>query len=374
MRYFYQDQNHEWIGPYMMEELRQLHLNGIVKPDTPTMVEGGNTTVLFKDLWSKLRIDEQAGSSPTPPTSAAATSFVESFTQKARADLRALIPHLLMPWDELSRFHWMDNRRLLCIAGIGLFPLLIIACFSGSNNLKGAYWAIAFYFSILWALFFYYVFPTPKVDVSTCVICFFGTGLISVAVLSLVCQIPPLSHRSVWITAPYFLSRFAGFLLGVGLPEETCKVLILYYLWRRLEVVPPQTILFYGLISGLGFGIYEGVDYQTRFNWFFSRFNAAEYYLLNLIRLTTLPFLHAIWTGIAGYFIGFARLYPERRTGLLMVAIGVPTLLHGCYDAFGNSLSGLGFALLSVLALVLYLAKSVDFENALRELNPDKTA
>ena len=202
-------------------------------------------------------------------------------------------------------------------------------------------------------------------DVSTCVIYFFGTGLISVAVLSLVCQIPPLSHRSVWITAPYFLSRFAGFLLGVGLPEETCKVLILYYLWRRLEVVPPQTILFYGLISGLGFGIYEGVDYQTRFNWFFSGFNAAEYYLLNLIRLTTLPFLHAIWTGIAGYFIGFARLYPERRTGLLMVAIGVPTLLHACYDAFGNSLSGLGFALLSVLALVLYLAKSVDFEDAL---------
>ena len=48
-----------------------------------------------------------------------------------------------------------------------------------------------------------------------------------------------------------------------------------------------------------------------------------------------------------------------------MVAIGVPTLLLGCYDAFGNSLSGLGFALLSVLALVLYLAKSVDFENAL---------
>jgi len=56
MRYVYQDQNHEWIGPYTMEELRQLHLNGIIKPDTPTMVEGGNTTVLFKDLWSKLRI------------------------------------------------------------------------------------------------------------------------------------------------------------------------------------------------------------------------------------------------------------------------------------------------------------------------------
>ena len=104
------------------------------------------------------------------------------------------------------------------------------------------------------------------------------------------------------------------------------------------------------------------IEHQTRFNWFFSGFNAAEYYLLKLIRLTTLPLLHAIWTGIAGYLIGFARLYPERRAGLLMVAIGVPTMLHGCYDACGNSLSGLGFALLSVLALVPYLAKSVGFE------------
>ncbi len=112
------------------------------------------------------------------------------------------------------------------------------------------------------------------------------------------------------------------------------------------------------------------LEYQTRFNWFFSGFNAAEYYLLNLIRLTTLPFLHAFRSG---YFIGFARPYPERRTGLLMMAIGVPTLLHGCYDAFGNSRSGLGFALLSVLALVLYLAKSVDFEKALSRQNPVQT-
>src|SRR5205814_9915991 len=97
MRYVYQDKNHEWIGPYTMEELRQLHLNGIVKPDTPTMVEGGDTTVLFKDLWSRSRIGERAGSSPPQPTSAAARSCVESFRQKAGADLRAWTLDLLIP-------------------------------------------------------------------------------------------------------------------------------------------------------------------------------------------------------------------------------------------------------------------------------------
>ena len=94
---------------------------------------------------------------------------------------------------------------------------------------------------------------------------------------------------------------------------------------------------------------------------------AAEYYLLNLVRLTTLPFLHAIWTGMAGYFIGFAEQFPERKRGLIIVAIGVPAFLHGSYNTFSAGAVGLIIALVSVLALNLYLAKSVDFEKLLAE-------
>jgi RsiW-degrading membrane proteinase PrsW (M82 family) len=84
-------------------------------------------------------------------------------------------------------------------------------------------------------------------------------------------------------------------------------------------------MLFYGLMAGLGFGIYEGINYQTSYNFRFAidaagyrdrATYAAEYYLLNLIRLTTLPFLHAIWTGMAGYFIGFAAQFPRRKRGM----------------------------------------------------------
>jgi RsiW-degrading membrane proteinase PrsW (M82 family) len=159
-------------------------------------------------------------------------------------------------------------------------------------------------------------------------------------------------------------------------PEETCKALVLLFVVKRFKPIPPQAMLFYGLMAGLGFGIYEGVTYQTSHNFRFainaagnldSTTFAAEYYLLNLIRLTTLPFLHAIWTGMAGYFIGFAAQFPNRKRGLLIVAIGVPALLHGSYNAFGSAALGLVIALVSVLALNLYLAKSVDFERLLAE-------
>jgi RsiW-degrading membrane proteinase PrsW (M82 family) len=127
-------------------------------------------------------------------------------------------------------------------------------------------------------------------------------------------------------------------------------------------------MLFYGLMSGLGFGIYEGVDYQMERNFRYAS-SGGEYYLLNVLRLTTLPFLHAMWTGIAGYFIGFAGLYPRRQRGLMIIGIGVPVLLHGLYNSFNQTIIGLGFALLTVLVLNLYLARSVEFEEALIERN-----
>src|SRR5262249_18930358 len=122
------------------------------------------------------------------------------------------------------------------------------------------------------------------------------------------------------------------FLFGVGLPEELCKMAALFFILRREGPLPPQVLLFYGLMAGLGFGIYEGVRYQMGRNFSESGGVASIYYLANLIRLTTLPFLHAIWTGIAGYFIAFAWQYPQRKVGLLIVAIGLPALLHAIYD------------------------------------------
>jgi hypothetical protein len=50
--------------------------------------------------------------------------------------------------------------------------------------------------------------------------------------------------------------------------------------------------------------------------------------------------------------------------------LGCRLLLHGLYDTFGTNFIGLGVALLSVLAVNLYLAKSVEFEKALNEQVP----
>ncbi len=369
MSYFYQDENHARLGPYSFEQLKQLHLNGAVKPDTLVTEEGVPEPLLFKDLWVRMHPSvppvlpsaATAGAGRTPPAG-------ESFTQKARDDLRALTPHLLVPLEELKSLRWLENRKLLAIAGIGLAPLLIIALFAERGEIRTSYWALAMYFSVWWALFFYHVFPSPRLDLQSCAICFFGTGIVSIGLLLPAYQIPPMKTFFLWTGSHSIVTQTLGFIFGVGLPEELCKMAALFFILRREGRLPPQAMMFYGLMAGLGFGIYEGVNYQMGRNIFDSGGDLSYYYLANLIRLTTLPFLHAIWTGIAGYFIGFAWQFPQRKVGLLIVAIGLPALLHAFYDVFSvnrQSLVALIIALLSVFALYLYLARSVDFEKLL---------
>jgi RsiW-degrading membrane proteinase PrsW (M82 family) len=372
MRYFYQHDQFGALGPYTPEELRALYWHGVIRPETPVRSEGSDEIIFFRELLAQAP-SAKGGPPPLPAQPPFATQ--DSFTRRAGDDLRTMLPHLTVPLEELRGLRWFHNRRALSIACIGLLPLVIYAVFGGPSQVGNALWAMALYFSVLWALFFYYVFPTPEARFAPASLCFFATGILSIAVLLQLYRIWPLSTLVQW-TQPdnSLLVQWLGFVVGVGIPEEMCKVLAVLFLVRHFGPFAPRSVLFYGLISGLGFGIYEGLSYQTTHNFRFAvdaagprdqALYAAEYYLLNLIRLTTLPFLHAIWTGTAGYFIGFAAAYPERKRGLLIVALGLPAFLHGSYNAFSGSALGLGVALLSVLALNLYLSKSVDFERLL---------
>ena len=163
-------------------------------------------------------------------------------------------------------------------------------------------------------------------------------------------------------SAPFPLS-ILGYILGIGLTEEFAKMIPLLVLERRArEPQLPQTMVFYGLMAGIAFGVFEGVQYQTSIN---IRADYTTAFVLNIARLTSLPFLHAVWAGICGYFVGMAGLYPQYRKSLYVLALFIPATLHGLYDLFagGFYLISLVIAFLSVFLLMAYLRRS----NALRE-------
>lgn len=358
-RYYYHDAENHVVGPYSAEELRQLHLSGVVKPETLIVQEGQSVHSAFREFWKTYASNR---STPPPLSAAEHPNSVSSLAGKAVDDLRALKRHLLFPLNELRGMRWIENRRLLGILGVGLLPLLLIITLVNQGDVKSAYWAVALYFSALWAVYFYNVFPAPEANRSDSVLCFVASAIIGISVVLILQRIPPWSWLYDQTNERSFILNLIGYVGGVGLTEEVCKAIILFYLMRRNPAPSPNTLLFYGLMAGLGFGIREGINYQTGENLGLSK---AGYYLSNLLRLTSLPFLHAVWTGMAGYFLGFAARYPARRHGLVVAAIGIPATLHGIYDTFTESWIGLATAGISAFALVLYTGKSSELEKAL---------
>ena len=325
MQFLYLDSDRQAHGPYSRAELQELFDRKVISEETAIQFDGDTTWFTYREL-TRAEARQQASDGEFGDGNEERN---RSFREQTNDDWRVLKRHILVPWEEVREMRWLDNRRLMGVAAIGLFPLLIIALFIQPGYIRQAYWATAFYFSVVWAVFFYYVFPAPGVTVRVSLICFFGTGVFSVSILKIVYYLMDrfLDWRN-WMVDSNVLTSWAGWVFGVGVPEELCKMLVLFYLVRNYSHLQPQTMLYYGLMAGLGFGIYEGVNYQERVNPLISS-GYGDYYIFNVVRLTALPFIHAIWTAIAGYFIGYAYQFPERKRGLIIIAIVMPSFLHG---------------------------------------------
>ncbi len=267
----------------------------------------------------------------------------------------------LWPFNQLHRLGDIDNRGLLSLIGIALIPMVLFTLFIGAVDRPFVFFLTALYFSVLWSILFYHVFPAPNISIGTSVYCFIGTGLVSVSLLVGFFSLPFISLPVQWLNADLPAIRAFAFLVWVAIPEELCKLLMIYVLSKRRDIYLPRTLAYYGMICGLGFGIYEGLDYQLDRNAEYAE-SEVEYLFLNLLRLTSIPVLHSVWTGTASFLLGFAYLYPKRSWTLTFVALSVPSALHALFNTFNGTLTSLGISLLSVLILMLYLSKHDAFD------------
>lgn len=274
--------------------------------------------------------------------------------------LRRIGQEFIFPKEDMAHRQWLDDKRLLVLAVVGLSLSVLMMLPLGGYVV---FYAISLYFSVIWGIFFYYFFKTRQVRLKTTVLVFFLTQL---AVFIIFSGLNRLNFFYIFTEAGFPLD-IIGYILGVGLTEEFVKMTPLLFLLRRVkEPLLPQTLVYYGLMSGIAFGVFEGVQYQTTINV------QADYttaFLLNVARLTSLPFLHALWGGICGYFVGFAHLYPRYRKSMYFLALAIPATLHGLYDSLAGVfyIGALMVAVGSVLALMTYLSKSNNFRERLRD-------
>lgn len=339
---YYVVRNSQQFGPYSIDALKSYVEDGkILLAD---QIISSNTTKkeTVRDVFSQNKVTFNIANAGSIPQ-----------------QLKQIGKDLLAPSLSFIKKDLIKDQKVLYLAFIGLAPAFLIT-FTLASYIT--FYAIALYFSIIWGVFFFFMFKTKQVDGKKTILLFFATQ-IAAFVLTSVQNFPPMSYLYALTESDSFFGQLIGFIFGVGFTEELIKALPLFYFVRTAkEPLIPQTLVYYGLISGIGFGVLEGVLYQTTTN---TTLEYSHAFFMNIARLTSLPFLHAIWAAIAGYFIAFANLYPKFRKALYLFAIAVPAVLHGIYDVLGWGLLGLTSTLFSVFLLMFYLKKSSDYQNKL---------
>ena len=158
-----------------------------------------------------------------------------------------------------------------------------------------------------------------------------------------------------------FLLSFLGFTFGVGLCEEFTKALPLYIKVRNGDDLSWRAACVWGLASGVGFGIAEGIMYSS------DHYNGIATFGIYPVRFISCVGLHAIWTGSVALMLwhnqdlaGGELDWGDWLLGLLKVQ-GIPMLLHGLYDTLlkrDMNLLALVVAIASFAWLAFLLARS----------------
>lgn len=289
------------------------------------------------------------------------------------SQIKSIGKELILPPSVFTKDPWKSDNRLFILSLVGLTLSVVLALLPILTPFM-VFYVVALYFSGIWALFFSYLFSTLQVRWKISIAIFFICQVVVFLVWDIL-SLPTLNPLYHLLDTGNPTLSLVSYVFGVGLTEEFFKLVpILLILHLSKDVMKPQTMVYYGLISGVSFGVFEGVQYQMGANFqILSDVPLAEGYvitfILNIARLTCLPFLHAIWCGIASYFSAFALLYPRYRKALYVLALLIPATLHGLYDFVAgiSSLLTIPIVLIAVILLMVYLKINYSFHSKLAD-------
>jgi len=170
-----------------------------------------------------------------------------------------------------------------------------------------------------------------------------------------------------------FLASFFGFTMGVGLLEEVVKALPLLFAYRHARNQSWLGAYLWGLASGAGFGLSEGVTYASDY------YNGISGGGIYLVRFISCVSLHALFTGSVAISIHQNQESFQNDCewynwiGNTLYVIAIPMILHGLYDTLlkkdMNALA-LVVAVLSFLYLAFQISRlrGADDHDARRQM------
>lgn len=246
-----------------------------------------------------------------------------------------------------------ENIIIYIFSAIVLIPVLAILF---ADLPIFSYILYGFYFATIWVIILYKTIGISQVRFKNIFQIIVGTIIVSAISIYLFQSGFFWRKIELMITSKNIFYNFFGIFLEVSIIEEILKQLFVYVvIFKNKQITIVRTAIFCGMIAGLTFGIIECVEYKVPIN---KKLGIDQNYFYNIIRLTSLPFFHAIWAGIGAYFISLIFMILKFKYTLRVLGLLIPSLLHALYNIFGLNLMGVLIIVFSTVLLTVYLTKS----------------
>lgn len=291
-----------------------------------------------------------------------------------------------IPLKEILSLSYLRKKSFLWILFFGITPILILYFQTYFNwKFERSAWVLGTYFCLIWGVNFH-ILIKPEREWWTTGIFYAGfTAIIGVPILLFLQEFGLIKFIYSGTKSDIYIFRVIGFVFGVGILEETCKLLpILIFGIRRRQIYSLKQGIFLGLMSGLGFALAEAVHYTLMY-WQGSAIislseayknvqdarglvnTLTDYYgsviIVQIVRFMTLPLFHAIWTGIVSWFAVAANYsYPINKK-LIVGGIFFMATAHGFYDVYSGTIRGLAICIFTIFIFMGYLNYSEKLEN-----------
>jgi RsiW-degrading membrane proteinase PrsW (M82 family) len=305
-----------------------------------------------------------AGPGPVPPRAPVTPGGGLSSDDMATA-LRILFP--IHSW--LHNSGWRQGLRALVIV-YALLPLLFLALLSSSSDLSAPGWAYSLYVAPLWGMGFWMLIRPGKAGKQEIQA---GTGIV-------VWTLAWMNVVTINVNDSLHLRGSIGLFpaLAIGFNEEITKALpvllagLILVRYRSVKLGVRMS-MFLGTIAGLTFGVAEQAFYTSSdiigINQAQSPNEAVNAALAFAERIFVDGFEHAVFAGIAGFFIGIALNYPRRRLQLIGLGVATAAVLHALNDFFAGSSVWLVIIVqgASLLLFLGYTMSAASIEQQVRE-------
>jgi len=140
------------------------------------------------------------------------------------------------------------------------------------------------------------------------------------------------------------------FMVGVALVEEVFKYLVVKKrVVESSEFDEPVDAMLYMIIAALGFAAVENILNMfllLKPQYFFDAF------LVGGIRFVGATFLHALCSGLVGYYLALSFLYTKRRFKIIAKGLLIAVLLHGFYDLSIIKIEGMAKFIIPIIILI----------------------